>query len=404
MRFHYTASDQNEKIVEGDADAQSPDEVLMFLAGRGLKPVSIKTYKAGEEALVGQSLFGETIGIADKIFLTKYLSLMLRAGTDLFRAIDILIRDFDKRILKALLIEIRSALEKGQPFYATFAKYPRFFSPVFVNLVKAGEASGNLESVFDNLSTALSKEQDLRNRIRAALVYPAILLCLSILILLLLVTFSLPKIAAVFSGTGYNPPLFSKIVFAVGLFLNSYAAIIFPGLAIAAFMAWFFLFKLEANRRILLRIAARLPVVGKGLKGMALQRFASTLASLIKAGLPIVEAIEITADAAGSEELRASLKRIAREGIAKGLTVGEAFRKEAAFPLVVTNLIAVSEKAGHTEDILKTLADFYESEIDSSVKNLVSFVEPVLLLGIGLMIGGIALAIVVPIYQLVGQI
>jgi type II secretory pathway component PulF len=137
---------------------------------------------------------------------------------------------------------------------------------------------------------------------------------------------------------------------------------------------------------------------------LAIQRFATTLSSLMKAGLPIIEAIEITADAVGQQEISNSLKRIAQEGVSRGATIGEAFRREAIFPAVVTNLIAISEKAGHLEEILTTLGEFYQTEIDSQIKTVVSFIEPVMLLGIGLIVGLIALSIIVPIYQLVGQL
>ncbi len=403
MKFHYTASNISGRIVEGEMDAENSDEVLSFLAGKSLRPISLRSFKEGE-GVNTRSIFGQTINVADKIFLTKYLALMLRAGTDLFRAIDVLIRDLEKPVLKAFLIEIRTSLEKGQSFYSTFAKYPQYFSSVFVNLVRAGEASGNLESVFMTLSISLEKEQDIRNKVQAALVYPLILLGLSMLILVLLISFALPKIATVFQGTGYEPPIFSRIVFAIGLFLNKYIFLLLPVGVLLIFLFWLIFFRLDPKKRILSRFLYKAPVISKVLKEIALQRFASTLASLIKAGMPILDSLEITADAVGSEALKQSLQRIAREGITKGLTVGEAFRREPEFPMVVSNLISVSEKAGHTEDILKTLADFYESEIDTSVKTLVSFVEPVLLLFIGVMIGGIALAIIVPIYQLVGAV
>ncbi|MCL5004682.1 MAG: type II secretion system F family protein [Patescibacteria group bacterium] len=166
---------------------------------------------------------------------------------------------------------------------------------------------------------------------------------------------------------------------------------------------WFFMLKSVAGKKIFSRFIVRTPLIGGVLKKIALQRFASTFSALLSSGLPILDSLEITADAVGNEELKASLRRIAREGISKGLTIGEAFRKEPVFPRVVVNLMAISEKAGHIENILATLADFYTSEIESSIKSLVSFLEPILLLVIGLVIGTIALAIIVPIYQLVGQ-
>ncbi len=402
MRFHYIASQPNGKIVEGDMEADGAAEVLVYLAGQGLKPVSLKIVKTVEEVSRWKFL-SQTVTVADKVFLTKFLALMLKVGTDLFKAVDILIADFEKPVLKSLLIEIRGALEKGQPFYSTFAKYPKYFSPVFINSIKAGEASGKLENVFEKLSVSLQKEQELRHKIRASLAYPILLLVVSMLILILLTSFALPKIANIFTSGGFKPPTFSKIVFAVGLFIGKYVWFILSLLAVLIIAAWFFFGKTLIGRNILNTVSVKLPIIRGVMKQLAIQRFASTLSSLLYSGLAILDALEITADAVGFKEIKDSLIRISREGISKGSTLGDAFRQEAVFPRAVVNLIAISEKAGHLEQVLQTLADFYESEIEASIKSLVSFLEPVLLLGIGLIVGIIALSIIVPIYQLVGQ-
>lgn len=402
MRFHYIASQPNGKVIEGEYEANSPADVLEYLAAQGLRPVSLKVLK-GVPEVSRRWFFGQAITVKDKVFLTRYLALMLKVGTDLFKAIDILIADFDRPAMKALLTEIRGALEKGQPFYITFAKYPRYFSPVFVNLIKAGEASGNLEQIFNGLSVSLQKEQELRQKIKSALTYPIILFGASFAMLFFLVTFALPKIAKVFLTGGIEPPAFSRIVFSVGLFLGNYLLFILLFLAVLAGAIWYLTTKTISGRKIVRRLVLRIPVVKDVLKRIALQRFASTLGSLFKAGLPILDALEITADAVGSDEIKDSLIRISREGISKGLTIGDAFRREETFPRVIVNLMAISEKAGHIEDILETLANFYESEIDAAVKNLITFLEPTLLMVIGLVIGTIALAIIIPIYQLVGK-
>ncbi|MEK9154725.1 MAG: type II secretion system F family protein [Patescibacteria group bacterium] len=402
MRFHYIASKKDGAVIEGDFEGLNSAEVFQYLNANGLKPISLKIAKEFE----GKSrfrIFGQSITVADKVFLTRYLALMLKVGTDLFKALDILIADFDKPILKALLIEMRLTLEKGQPFYSAFAKYPKIFSPVFVNLVKAGEASGNLERIFGDLSTSLQREQDLRHRIKAALTYPLLLLTASVVILVLLVTFALPRIADIFMSGGINPPTFSKVVFAVGLFLNKYILIMLPFFVVFGFFSWYFFSRTLLGRKIFFRFIVKIPFIGSVLKQIAIQRFASTLSALLAAGMPIIESLEITANAVGSEEIKNSLLRISREGILKGMTIGEAFRREPNFPRVIVNLMSISEKAGHIEDILNTLANFYESEIDSSIKTLVAFLEPMLLLLIGTVIGVIALSIIVPIYQLVGQ-
>lgn len=399
MIFHYIASQSDGKIIESDYEAEGTVEVLEFLSSRGLKPISIKVLSGKQVG--GRGLFSASINITDKVFLTKYLALMLKVGTDLFHAIDVLIADFDKPALKAVLIETRTTLEKGQPFYVTFSKYPNIFDDVFVNLVKAGELSGNLDRVFEDLSVFLQKQQELRSRIRGALIYPMILFSLSFLILIFLLTFALPQIAGVFQGSGFEPPLFSRVVFGIGLFFSRYI-IVFALLVVIALAGAIYFFKTAPIfRRYIFRLFSHLPVIKNVIQKIALQRFASTFSSLVRAGLPVLEAIDITAIAVGNEEFKVSLLRISREGISKGLTIGEAFKKEVVFPQVISNLIAISEKAGHLEEVLTTLSTFYESEIDTSIKTLVSFLEPMLLLFIGVIIGGIALSIIVPIYQLI---
>ncbi|MDO8602033.1 MAG: type II secretion system F family protein [bacterium] len=403
MKFNYIASYQNGKITEGTAEAESTAQLLQILAAKGLRPVSVKPVKSSDIALSGtHHVFGQKITIADQIFLTKYLSIMLKVGTDLFQAINILIADFEKPALRALLIEIRETLEKGQPFYSTFARYPQYFSPVFVNLVKAGEGSGNLEHVFEELSVSLDKERELRSKIKGAMIYPILLLSLSLVILIFLTTFALPKLANVFTGGGFEPPGFSRVVFAVGLFINKYIWVFAGVFGAFAIGVWLFS-KSLAGKRAFSAIRIRLPIVGKIAFKIALQRFAATLSSLLKAGVPILQAIEITANAVGHPNLHTALLRV-RDGVSQGLTLGEGFKKESALPAVVTNLIAISEKAGHLDEILVTMSHFYETEIEGSIKSAVTFIEPIMLLFIGGIIGMIALAIIVPVYQLVGQL
>ena len=397
MQFHYIASQQNGKILESDIDAENVGEVLSHLAAKNLKPVSVRPVSKMRGR---HRLFGGKITIADKIFLSKYLALMLKIGTGLLQAVNILIEDFDKPVIRNLLLEVKANLEKGLPFFSTFAKYPRSFGQVYINLIKAGEASGSLESVFDNLTNSLAKEKNLKDQVRGALIYPVLLLVAALFILVFLVFFALPKISKVFSEAGFNPPLFSKVVFGIGAFFGQFGIILII-LLIVSIIAFFYLYRTSNFfRKLVFGIISDIPVVKEIIRKMALQRFSATLSSLIKAGLPLTSAIEITADAVGNIELKDALLRISREGLAKGLTVGDAFKREPFFPRTVANLIAISEKAGHIEEILETLANFYVSEIDSSMKSLVSVIEPVLLLFLGLIIGVIALAIIIPIYQL----
>lgn len=402
MLFHYVAADEAGKMAEGEYEADALNDVLRFLGGKELRPISVKPVKETKVGFMDE-LFGGAINTSDKVFLTKYLALMLRVGTDLLSAINILILDFDKPAMRNFLLEVRENLSKGKPFYEAFARHPKQFSPTVINLVRAAEQSGNLEKTFATLSASLEKEAEIRSKVRSAMIYPIILICIATAIMIFLVTFALPKVAGVFSQSGINPPWFSQIVFTIGLFVGANIFILLPGaLVIVGALIWM-VTKTEVGKRGFSRLLSSLPLVRSVYQELAIQRMASTMSSLMRAGLPIVQTINIAAETVGLDAYRNALLRIANDGLAKGLTIGEAFRRETAFPKIVSNLVSISERAGHLEEVLDTLAQFYESNIDANIKMLVSLLEPAMLLIMGVMVAVIALSIIVPIYQLTTQ-
>jgi len=401
MLFHYVAADEAGKMTEGDFEADALADVLRFLGSKQLSPISVKPMERVK--LGAKRFFGGGINTSDKVFLTKYLALMLRVGTDLLSAIDILLDDFDKPSVRNFLLEVRDNLSKGQPFYEAFARHPREFSPTMINLIKAAESSGSLQKTFEDLSISLEKDAEIQSKVKSAMIYPIVLLCMATGILTFLVTFALPKVADVFTQSGIKPPWFSQIVFTVGLFLGANILIILPTfLVIIAVMVWAVL-KTDTGKKMFDRTITNLPIIRTTYHELAIQRMASTMSSLMRAGLPIVQTITIAAETVGVGEYREALLRIANDGLSKGLTIGEAFRRETVFPKMVTNLVAISEKAGHLDEVLATLSDFYESNVDSNIKALVSLLEPAMLLVMGVMVAIIALAIIVPIYQLTTQ-
>lgn len=401
MNFKYIASQPDGRVVENEVEARDMAEVLDLLTKQGMKPISIQPL--GKVGWLTKNIFQNRINTTDQIFLSKYLALMLRIGTGLLQAINVLITDFNKPAIKAFLLEVRNGIEKGQPIFLSFARYPKIFSQVYINLIKTGEAAGNLDRIFEDLTEMLAKQKSLQDQIRGALIYPIILMVGAIFILVFLTTYALPKIASVFNQSSFNMPAFSKVVFSFGLFVGDHVFLL-VGTLFGGLAAFFYFYKTSLTfKKLIVSVISGIPVINDVIKKIAVQRFASILSSLIKAGLPLTEGLEITAQAVSNIELRESLLRISREGLSKGLTIGEAFRKETFFPRVVVNLVAISEKAGRIEEVLAVLADFYTKEIDSTLKTLVAFLEPVLLIFIGAIIGLIALSIIVPIYQLTTQ-
>ncbi len=396
MLFHYVAADTTGQMTEGDLEGNDLQDALHWLAGKGLRPVSVKPVEEKKRFLFGTG----KINTSDKVFLTKYLALMLRVGTDLMSAINILIDDFDKPAVRVFLLEVRENLSKGRPFYETFAAYPKTFSPTFISLVRAAEKSGNLQKTFEDLSASLEKDAELQSHVRSALIYPAVLVLIASAILTFLVTYALPKVAGVFSSSGIQPPTFSRIVFGVGLFIGSNLYIIAPTVIIVLAALVWFVWKTLTGKRLFDDLMMHTPFIRSIYEELAMQRMASTMSSLLSAGLPINQTIVIAADTVGVRNYRDALMRITTDGLEKGLTIGEAFKRETVFPKVVTNLVAISERAGHLEEVLDTLAQFYAANVDSNITALVSLLEPMMLLAMGVMVAIIALSIIVPIYQL----
>jgi type IV pilus assembly protein PilC len=398
MLYHYRAAAESGNMIEGELDAETVEEALQFLSQKGLRPISLKPAK--QEGKGRFDFFKPKIKTGDKVFLTKYLALMLRVGTDLLSAVNILINDADNPSMKEFLLDVRENLARGEPFYKTFAAYPKVFSPTFISLVKAAEASGNLQKTFEDLSRSLQADADLESKVKSAMIYPMVLMGMSLAIMIFLSVFALPKVAAVFLSSNITPPVFSQVVFTIGLFFGANVVPILGTLTILIVAAVLFVRKTETGHRFFDAVLTHTPVVKNIYRDISVQQMASTMSSLMKAGLPIVQTITVAADTVPLREFKYALLRIANEGLAKGLTIGEAFRRETVLPQSVTSLIGISEKAGHIEEVLATLADFYNANIDSSIKTAVSLIEPVMLLLMGVIVAVIALSIIVPIYQM----
>ena len=399
MKYAYEAVDRQGARTKGELEAVSLDLALRQLAAQDLRPVSVVP-ATGKRRDSGNSLFTGRITTADKIFLTRYLSLMLKVGTDLLSAINILIEDFQKPAVSNFLQEVKRNLAQGQQFYVAFAAYPHVFSPVFINLVKAAEQSGTLQSTFEQLTEQLQSDDEINRQVRTAMVYPIILLVVAVVIIVFLSLFALPRISKVFADTAIEPPLFSRVVFVVGGFVGDNVYVIGTLAILLALGFYFGIIRTLTGRRMLQRTLTRTPIVRNIYRDLAVQRFASTLSSLLRAGLPIIDSLHITADVVGVDSFQVALRRIADQGLARGVSIADSFRRETAFPTVITNLIAISERAGHLEEVLGTIADFYSKNIQASIKSLVAFLEPALLLVMGLMVALVALAIIIPIYQL----
>lgn len=405
MLYKYVAYNSSGKSVEGEMEGNNVAEILVNLQKEGLKPVVVKPKYNWFGLLRTRLGSGKVITIKDQAFLSRYLYLMLKVGTNLIEAIGILKGDFPKQAVRNFLSEAEISLKKGQPFWKTFAKYPSSFSPTLIAMIRAGEESGKLEETFHKLSISLEKDDNLRRSVRSALIYPALLVFTSLVVIGVIVFFAMPRISRVFLSTGVEPPTFTKAVIATSGFLSAFGIYIGIFLVVFAIGYWFFYSKTEVGKQFTFGLAYRTPVLGSVLEKIDLQALCSTLSSLLSSGLPIIETINIAADVVRKPKLKEALHRITKSRLARGQTLDEAFRSEKEnFPQALVSLIGMSEKAGHLGSTFQTLADFYTSEVDATVKGLMSVLEPVLLVFIGVIVAIVALSTIVPIYQMVTKV
>jgi len=400
--YIYEVIDKNGKTIKGELIAASRDEALGMLERRHMMPVEV-----AEKGSVGRSLSTINIGFErfsalDRIILVRNLSVTLKAGLSLLESIEILIADSTKKKTLDILLTAKAYLQNGQDLSAALAKYPRYFPAMFIGMVRAGEQSGELDRSLEELSQQLSKEYSLGKKVKSALAYPMILLAASAGIVVMLMTFVLPRLAKTFSQSQVKLPWLTSALMALSKFITSH---VFVDIAFLAFLGWLWWFvrRTDRGRNLLAELLFSIPAARNLMKKIILVRLTRTLGSLLSSAMSITESLELVSKVINNRRYQAVLDR-ALQDVKNGSPISNVFRDHAElFPRFLTSLVAVGEKTGTIDQVLKTFADFYDEEVDNALKDLATFLEPVLLLLMGIIVGVIALAILLPIYQLVGN-
>lgn len=399
--FTYVASKKDGTIVEEEIETKDQAAVVAYLEKHDYFPVSVKEKKMRRALSVSLS---STITTLEKITFARNLSLMIKSGIGMAEAVAILLEDAERAPLRKILAKVKTDLEKGLQLSSALAAFPAQFSTVFISLLGAGEASGNLESSLMQIATQLKKENELKKKVLSAMAYPAILLSLAFGVVALLVTVVLPRVSKIFTQAHVQLPLLTRILLGISDFVaNQFLATlaILAGVVVCIVLAR----RSSAGKRALQVLFIKTPLVAPLMKKIALVRFTRTLHSLMKAGVPLTRALEITAQSVGNASYRDVLLDIAKNEISKGISFGMALKQRPEhFPRLTSSMIVVGEKSGNLENVLENLSSFYEEEVDGTIKALITILEPVLLLCIGLIIGAIALSIVMPIYQMINVV
>ncbi len=341
----------------------------------------------------------ERVGLAQKIFLMDNLRVMLKAGLSIVEAFKILTKQIPNHRLKKMIEEIGSEVEKGKALSETLAKFPRFLPGIYVKMIEAGETSGKLDEGLAEIIQQMKKNREINSKVRGAMIYPVVIFTAVIGVGVEMVVFVLPKLLTLFNELNAQLPLPTRLLIALSSILINYGLWLLS-LFVLLIVLFFYLKRKPAVQSALDKFILKLPIFGRISRQLNLARFTLTLSSLLRSAIPILEALEITADVLSNVHYKNAVREAAKK-VKVGQPLAEALEVfPALFPPLATQMIMVGEKSGTTEELLGELSIYYSEEVDQILKNISTIIEPVLIIFLGLVVGGLAVAVIMPMYSL----
>jgi type IV pilus assembly protein PilC len=380
-------------MVADDADA-----VGAALRRQRIRATKIAPAKQGLEI----SLFKRRIDQQAVSIFTRQFSVMIDAGLPLVQCLEILASQSDDAAFGTILGSVRRDVEGGSTLADAMRQHETAFTDLYCNMVAAGEAGGILDVILRRLADYLEKAVKLKAAVRSASIYPSIIISVAVIVVFIILWKVIPTFASLFSGLGAQLPLPTRIVVMASNFVAAYSLFVFGGL-IVSFIAVRQYYKTDSGERVVDGVILKLPVIGMIMRKIAVARFCRTLGTLVASGVPILDGLEITANTAGNRVVKDAVMET-RKSIEAGKSIAKPLESTHVFPPMVTQMIAVGEETGALDTMLSKIADFYEDEVDTAVDNLMSLLEPVMIVFLGVVIGGIVVSMYLPMFDLINKI
>lgn len=393
--YRYVIKKEGEKPQAGTVTAPSREDALDKLKALG---GTVTKLEEEQGKISGAPKGGYKLKLKERIIFTEQLSVMLNAGVTLVNALKSLRDETDSKQLRGVLSLVVTDVEGGLPFSEALAKHPKCFSYVYAQMVKSSERTGNMADILKKLSIQQQKEYDLKGKVRGALMYPAVISVLMVSVIILVITFILPRLVGLFSGAGVKLPATTRFLLALSdIFITKWwLLILIGGGAVYGYKAWV---KTARGRAIADRLKLRFPVLGSFIRKAILARFTQTFASLMEAGVPVLDAFATSKGVVSNSLYETEIEKISKD-VANGTRISVAIRKSPAFPGMVGQLVAVGEQSGDLAGIFGVLSNFFEKEVDGMAKNLSTLLEPLVMIVMGGAIGFILISVLQPILQL----
>jgi type IV pilus assembly protein PilC len=401
--FAYSGRTRGGQSVSGERVADSIDAAVAALRREQVMVTRITPAKAKAEPAakrVGKT--GRKASAKSLAVFTRQFSVMIDAGLPLVQCLDILGSQEEDKNFAAVILQTRSDVESGASLADAMRKHPKTFDPLFTNMVAAGEAGGILDTILKRLATYIEKAVKLKGQVKSAMIYPVAVIVIAALVVGVILWKVIPTFAQLFAGLGAELPLPTRVVIWLSESLVSYFPVMAAGL-VAIGWAFRTYYRTEGGRRVVDRVMLNLPILGDILRKIAVARFCRTLATLISSGVPILDGLEITARTAGNSIIEDAVMTT-RKSIERGETIAAPLKETAVFPPMVVQMIGVGEATGALDTMLAKIADFYEEEVDTAVAGLLTLLEPVMIAFLGVIVGGIVIAMYLPIFDLISKL
>ncbi|PJE64707.1 MAG: hypothetical protein COU90_00330 [Candidatus Ryanbacteria bacterium CG10_big_fil_rev_8_21_14_0_10_43_42] len=398
MRFKYQAKTGEGELRSGTIEAASVDVAVSALQRRGLFIVSIIPEDDSVPFYARSITFLERVKQREIVIISRQLATLFQAKVPVVESLKIIFSEVDSPLLKRELYGLLEDIQGGASMSQSMARHPKVFSPFYINMVRSGEESGKLEEVFTFLADYMERNYELTSKARNALIYPAFVLVSFLGVMTLMLTVIIPNLAEILQETGQELPIYTRIVIGASDFFQTFGILVAVGIGILGVFGWRF-YQTDQGRLSVHRFQISLPLFGTLYRKLYMSRIADNLQTLISGGIPVVRALEITADVVGSEVFRKIILE-AIESVKGGSSISAALARHPDIPSLMSQMIRIGEETGRLDSILENLASFYRKEVNSLVDNLVNLIEPIMILLLGGGVGILVASVLVPLYNI----
>ncbi len=400
--FAFTGRTRGGENIAGERAADTMDAVVAMLRREQVLVTKVTPVKAKSEPAPKKGKLGKGVAAKNLAIFTRQFSVMIDAGLPLVQCLDILGTQEEDANFSATILQTRADVENGQALAEAMRKHPKTFDPLFTNMIAAGEAGGILDTILKRLATYIEKNVKLKGQVKSAMVYPVAVVVIAGLVVGVILWKVIPTFAAMFASLGAELPFPTRFVIALSNGLVRYGWI---GFIVVGILGWGFksYYGTENGRRVVDGVLLKLPILGSILRKIAVARFCRTLSTLIASGVPILDGLDITARTSGNSVVEDAILAT-RKSIEAGNTISGPLKETAVFPAMVVQMIGVGEATGALDTMLSKIADFYEEEVDTAVAGMLTLLEPVMIAFLGVIVGGIVIAMYLPIFDLISKL